>query len=324
MTSTLSATELWVLSRWGIQSVVAASIPSMGVVNRTVLIQTEHNGYALRVYAPQKSREAIELEHRVMSHAWFRGVPAILPLPLPVGGYYLEHEGFFYALFPQAMGNQVAREDLQPTHLITMGRSLALLNTALADFPPEGLPQRNFAKTVPETIATIDRLLAVIALWPTPSAQEDNAIMCLEQQREYLRRRSPQFSPGGIAFQPTHGDFHEGNIFFQEDRIVGIIDWDQVRMGAKAWEAIRYANFLYLHHPPSLIRLFLESFFQHSDLSLDEFERTVQLYSAHHAHDIWAMQAYYLESNEKAAVFISPLFVPFEERWRKIGFKPQQ
>ncbi|MDX2003802.1 MAG: phosphotransferase [Meiothermus sp.] len=321
MPSDLTAAEFEVISRWEVGEVLSARVSGQGAVNHTVLLEAEHGAYALRAYRPDKRREEVELEHRMIFHAWMKGICAVPPLALPEGGTYLEHQGRFYALFAKAPGFQVARDALTAEHMTLMGQFLARLNLALADFPTEGLYRRSFDTTVSDTLTRIARLEAKIGKWPKPGFLEDSAMMCLDQQRDYLRRNSRAFDLGGITFQATHGDFHEGNLFFEGEQIVALIDWDQVRAGARAWDAIRYASFLTIDRPPGLIRVFLRAFVEDAGLAPGEFERTVRLFAAYHAHDLWALEAYYLEGNPQAKFFISPIFVPFEERWAGIGFR---
>lgn len=310
--------ELKAISMWPLGSVLGGRYAETGVVNRTLLFKTTTGDYVLRTYRPDKPLNEIALEHRMTLFARDNGVPSITPIPLPNGHTVVEIQGRYYSLFTRAQGEQIARDALSGAHLISMGRFLARLNTALQDFPPDGLFRRNFDKTPEQTLQKIAQLEQTIKAWPNPGQDEESALQYLFQQRDYLRYRPQRMQTAGIAMQATHGDFHEGNLFFHNYQVSAIIDWDQVRMGPRSWDAIRYANFLLLMQNPQLVRMFIEAYVQNAALQPGEFERTVQLFGAYHAHDTWALEAVYLENNPKARVFISPIFMPFEEHWAQI------
>ncbi len=320
MSQAPSEHEIKALSFWDVGALVASRYAETGVVNRTLLVKTERGDFALRTYRVDKPVPEIGLEHRMTLFAAQKGIPSIAPVALPDGRTFLEYGGRYYALFPRASGEQIARESLSGAHLIAMGRFLARLNKALEDFPPEGLFRRNFERTAEQSLQKISQLEQAIQAWPNPGIDEESALQYLAQQREYLRYRSPRFQLSSIHSQPTHGDFHEGNLFFQNYQVSAIIDWDQIRVGPRVWDAIRYANFLLLLQDAQHVRMFLEAYVQNSELLPAEFERTVHLFGAYHAHDTSALEAVYLENNPKARVFISPIFMPFDEHWSQLRF----
>src|SRR5919199_6401733 len=97
-----------VLDAWPFGSILSATTPPTGTINRTLLLTTTAGDYVLRAYR-HAVRWRVESEHALITYAAARGVPAPKPVPLPCSDTILDHEGHFYALFPRAPGHQVSR-----------------------------------------------------------------------------------------------------------------------------------------------------------------------------------------------------------------------
>jgi Ser/Thr protein kinase RdoA (MazF antagonist) len=133
--------EAAIAAAWGVGAIRAAALPDAGTVNRTVLLTTARGRFALRGYR-HRDRGPVDREHALIAYAAARGVPAVAPLPLPGGGTVLERGGRCFALFPWAVGRQVARADVGAAEAAAMGAALGRLHLALRGFPPAGLPRR--------------------------------------------------------------------------------------------------------------------------------------------------------------------------------------
>jgi aminoglycoside/choline kinase family phosphotransferase len=44
---------------------------------------------------------------------------------------------------------------------------------------------------------------------------------------------------GHLGAQAIHGDYQSTNLFFAEDQLCAIIDWDQAYVASPAWEVMR-------------------------------------------------------------------------------------
>ncbi len=304
------------LPSWGLGPILSSTTPSTGFINRTLLLRTPGGRYALRAYR-HRDRLPIEREHALIAYAHARGVPAVPPLPLPSGETILEHEERYYALFPHAPGQQVARDALGPSEVAAMGQALATIHRALHDYSPERVASRDFAFDRATTLARIDGLVAVAEAQPRPTPVDGHALVRLKGRRDWLLS-APDVDLSGwetLERQVIHGDYQEANVFFAAGRVSAVIDWDQSYTAPPAWEIAR-AFHLALDFSPALCRAFLDAYRARLPLQSDDLDAAATYYAVFRAHDLWVYDAVYLERDDRVRTFIYPGgFVPLIDRW---------
>jgi homoserine kinase type II len=318
----LTTDELGALSYWPLGSLGRATLPRDGTVNRTVLLKTPKGSYALRVCRKDKQLEQVQHECAVTQHVLQKGLPVLPPVPLPNGLPYLNFKQRFYLLFPAATGQQISRALLSQHHLCAMGKCLARLTLALADYPTTGIYRRTFQFDLNKTLEKLEHLEERIKAWPNSGGDERAALERVQKQRTFLQTQQPLVNFEQLHFQVSHGDFHDGNLFFKNNDISAIIDWDQLRVVPRYFELLRTTSFLLQELEPEQVRFFVQAFLEHYPANKNELEETVKLYTAEHAHNLWVLEAIYLEGNDRARAFLRGKFAEtfrgFEEEWRRL------
>jgi homoserine kinase type II len=310
------------LSHWSIGSLERAALPKDGSVNRTVLLETSKGSYALRVCRETKTTREIEQECEVIGFVTTFGLPALAPIHLPNGLPFLTVNHQHYLLFSKARGLQTPRNSLEPWQLQAMGTCLARLTLALTNYPTEGIYRRRFEFGVNKTQARLDELEQCVSHFPNPGLDEEAALTQIKQRRRFLETQEPTASLENLHFQVTHGDFHDANLFFDEGKVSGIIDWDQIRVAPRYFELLRCSHFLLSELEPAKVRIFVKAFMENYPVDGKELRATVKLYSTERAHNLWVLETIYLEGNDKARVFLrgkfADSFTPFEELWKRL------
>ena len=232
--------DLEILSAWHIGPVLATATPTHGTINRTLLVNSGSGEYVLRAYR-HAERAPVGREHALIAHAIAHGVPAVAPLPLPGGATILEREGRFYALFPRAPGTQIEHCAITAEHHMAMGAFLAHVHIALRGFPIEYAARRDFTTDRAATLAEITQLEAAVRARPILTELDQQVLAQLAGRRAWIAQmpadRLPDVST--LEQQVIHGDYQETNLFFQDSRVVAIIDWDQSYLASRAWEIAR-------------------------------------------------------------------------------------
>lgn len=304
------------LDAWGVGKLLASQEPESGAVHRTLLVQTESGRYALRLYRYAEPAP-IECEHRLIGLARARAVPAVAPLPLPDGRTALRHAGGFAALFPHAPGRQISANELRPADIAAMGRALARLHLALHGLAHGLVPARSFEVRREPALERIGQIIERLRTQPVLSADDQHVLTRLLGQRTYIERATPA-RPGPLLELPQqviHGDFQLSNLFFSADEVVGIIDWDQPYVAARAWEVIRTLDLVF-GFGGARSRMFLDAYRSVQPLSTEELDTAAIWYSHLRAHDLWLYEALYLQGDERVRRFVPPgPFVPLIERW---------
>jgi Ser/Thr protein kinase RdoA (MazF antagonist) len=306
---------------WNIAPLIAARAPETGTIHQTLLLETSGGNYALRTYRyPPEKRWHVEAEHALIAYACSQSIPAMAPLPLPDGDTILEHDGCLHALFPFARGYQTRRSKITPAESAAMGAFLAQLHRALHDYPSDRVANRIFNVDHAATLAAIDEIAAIIKARPQPDDYDTQALIRLQQRRMWLETTQP---PDETAFarleqQVIHGDYQETNLFFANNTVSAIIDWDQSYAAPRTWEVIRAMHYLFQFNPAPC-HLFLEAYRRELPLSSEELDITANVYSWIRTHDMWLYEEYYLQGNQRVRQFYSPhAFTPLIERWHAL------
>jgi Ser/Thr protein kinase RdoA (MazF antagonist) len=318
----LPTSDLELLGAWNIGPVLATAAPTYGTINRTLLVDAAGGSYVLRAYR-HADRTPVEREHAVIAHVCARGLPAVAPIALPSGATILERCGRFYALFPRAPGEQIARSQLAKADFEAVGAFLARVHAALRSFPIAEANQRNFTIDRGAALAEIEQIEAAVRALPRPSETDRWVLRQLAGRRAWLAR-SPFDALPDISMleqQVIHGDYQETNLFFQDGRVAAIIDWDQTYVAAREWEIARTLD-LVCAFELEASRALLGGYRAAAPLDPAALDPAATAYGLMRAHDLWLYQAIYLTKNQPVRKFIAPgEFVPLVERWAALREK---
>lgn len=306
---------------WNLPPVLSTWTPETGIIHHTFLLKTATGNYALRAYRYALSeRKRIENEHTLIAYAQAHSLPALAPLPLPGGATILEQDGHFYALFPFAPGHQTLRGHLTLDEIRAMGSFLGQLHQVLRDYPRERVSQRQFTLDLATTLATMESLVQTIRSLPARNAEDEEALASLVERQEWLTTASPVNFEELLALeqQVIHGDYQETNLFFEDNRVSTVIDWDQAYAAPRAWEVVRTLHYV-CQLEKTACRAFLAAYRRVFPLSASDLEIAAAAYGWMRAHDTWQYKALYLDGNQRIRAFLEPgPFIPFAQKWAKL------
>lgn len=302
---------------WQIGQIKALTPIAHGTVNRTLAVETKSGQFVLRAYR-HTSRLPIKREHEVIKFVGQRGIPVLNPIPLPDGSTIHELNGCFYALFPFAPGTQIDRDALGRDEAVAIGHCLAELHRALEYFPHEQAARRMFKARNETTLEQVAQIEQAIAALPERGDDERHTLATLDGMRQYILRTAPPDVPIDVLpLQLIHGDFQERNLFFENNTISAIIDWDQTYLAPRGWEVLRAMHFVW-NFDPTPCRAFLEAYQATWPLARAELEHAARWYAFSRGHNLWVYQATYLEGNSRTRQFISRGFEPIEPLWERV------
>ena len=309
-----------VVSKWDVGTLRSFRTPDTGgTINQTLVVETGAGRFVLRQYA-YGSVERLRIEHNLLRWVAERDVPAPCPIASREGGTWVEVDEEFYALFPLASGIQTSRETLSDAQIGGMGHFLADLHQVLAAYPADRVRQRVFRTDAERSLQEIARLSEKIRQLRSTDPLDGWALDRLEGRRAYI-----QSAPHGeldafhdLAFQATHGDYQETNLFFQDGQVSGIIDWEQAYAAPPGYEVMRVLH-LALRFDPSRCRRFLSAYRERRALSLTELDVCAAAYAAIRGHSLWLFEELYDKGNERMRRFMNPgPFTPVEEQWAPV------
>jgi Ser/Thr protein kinase RdoA (MazF antagonist) len=180
--------------------------------------------------------EQLLWQHRLTNHLADRGVPAARGLDV------IERDGLWYELLEPAAGEDVyaGADTWDPfrseAHVEAAGSMLARLHTAGADFSPlTPQPQAGFVVQLDavgeDPVSAVRRLAAARPAVADYLRDEPYEADISGAYGRLFDRLRPAL--GGLPVRPLHGDWQTNNLFFDGDRVSGIIDFHQADCGPR-------------------------------------------------------------------------------------------
>jgi Ser/Thr protein kinase RdoA (MazF antagonist) len=192
--------------------------------------------YLKRQPPMERSIEQVRWQHRLTNHLADRGVPAARGLGL------VEHAGCWYELFEPAAGSDIyaGADSWDPfardTHVAAAGAMLARLHRAGADFRPlVPQPQAGFVVQLGlagrGAVAAVEELCRLRPAVADYLAGADWRVAAAAAYDPLLERVGDRLERFGL--RPLHGDWQTNNLFFDGDRLTGVIDFHQADCGPR-------------------------------------------------------------------------------------------
>ena len=245
---------------------VAARRVEQGFVNDNWIADTTTGRYFVKRRHPDLRQPAvIRAQHRLMARLRAEGFPAPVVFPTTAGQTFLVVGGEFYEVHGYIDGGPYDRD--RPAHLAEAATTLARYHTHV-----QGLRLRPLCRSghlySPQTLQA--NLAALTRAWGADrDAGLTAAVRRLEAHRTDLAARFARH--GSLPWLTIHGDYYAGNLLFDGDRIVGVVDYDKARWQPRVVElaeaAIYFASpqpgdFRHLVYPGVLNLAAFARFFQ--------------------------------------------------------------
>jgi Ser/Thr protein kinase RdoA (MazF antagonist) len=177
-----------------------------------------------------RSIEQLEWQHALANHLADRGVPAARPVGIA------ERGELWYELIEPAAGEDAytGADSWDPfgsrAHVEAAGAMLARLHAAGADFqPPRPQPQAGFVVRIgavrDDPVSAVRELAAARPAVADYLRGQLYEAAVEDTYGELFDRLRP--AVGVLPSRPLHGDWQTNNLFFEGDRVSGIIDFHQ-------------------------------------------------------------------------------------------------
>lgn len=180
-----------------------------GVENTNYIIQTTQGPFILTLYEKRVNEDDLPYFLDLMGHLAHKGVTCPEPVPLRTGGVLGRLAGRPAAIFTFLQGMWPRK--IQPAHCAQLGRGLAELHVAGADFPhqrPNDLSVQGWRTLFEKCRKDANNVQAGLE-------------ELLDQELTALEQHWPQGLPQGVI----HADAFPDNVFFRGTDYAGMIDF---------------------------------------------------------------------------------------------------
>ncbi|MFW9914858.1 MAG: phosphotransferase [Candidatus Thorarchaeota archaeon] len=216
-----------ILSRWPLGTVFSCSLVPLGDVNRNWLVRTSQGAYILREISQHRTIQDLLFEIKYLEHLKSQKFPYATPQPVSIdqSQKFVEHEGFYYCIYRYIEGK--VKKQLDLSDLREIARMVALYHEIL-----ENADLENSASKTPQIAHTFvaEELAQFKTQIGTKNFKHAHDLKCLEYLDQLSRIHESLHDPSYSKCRtyPIHRDINPENLIWQEEALVGLIDFENV------------------------------------------------------------------------------------------------
>jgi len=228
-----------ILDHWGVGKIVRIDTDIPGWVNLNSLVETANGKFFLRLtYPERRESQDIEAEIRALTHLKDQGIPVITPLPTldhkNIVEGLIEDNLYFSLLFPLAPGKNVNLPNA--SQIFSIGEMLGRLHHSFEGFPIN-IFRRKF--DFMDELTSLDQRIRdkFQYQWPYPEIIQEEHFKQLWDTA--FNNFSGLYHQNEDYFQKqmlSHGDFHHENLRFDGNKIVAVLDFDNLMLAPRAFD----------------------------------------------------------------------------------------
>lgn len=280
-----------------------------GVLSQNYILQSGKDKYFLKKYRDFGIERLKEI-HAVKQFFGARGIPVIMPLHNRDGVTFCEHSGSYYAFFPYVEGIQYEQTTLSDIGLKSCAELLARVHLLSKEGHPHLVRPRMFGWDREEFLSRAQSVEESISKQGNRNNLDKRAGEFLAQKIALVEQNTATYESFGLKSDHLiHGDFHELNIFFDEqDQVEYLFDWEKVNTSPRVIEVVRAMEFLcfygkYEEENYRKAEIFLRTYNALYPLGAEELTKGFALWYIHQLHNLWLLEEYYLEKNTRVEDF---------------------
>jgi len=215
-----------ILNHWSFLAEMTLDPTIQGASNTTYFVYTQTRQFVLKIYSATTEASQIYYEHSLLAFLQQTDLPFSIPVPIPASSgetiikIETDQRSLRVALLPRLVGQAANRRNLQ--QIESIGFALAELHKVLAEFDPEG----QFAK-----LPYWGDLARIHPLVSNPFNIAQVLDVSLEEQTFVSRMLTDVMEAvprlyAKLPIQTIHADYITPNILINNDRVIGILDFE--------------------------------------------------------------------------------------------------
>ena len=240
-----------------------------GFVNENWVMETTRGRSFLKRRHPHlRNPDVIRAQHALIAHLRRAGFPAPAILPTASGASFLVLDGEFYEV--QAYIEGTPYDHANPAHFREAALTLGRYHTRVQSFAPEAMRALGELYS-PEVLSTT--LTHLTEAWEIE--QDHDLAQTARQLDAHAVDLAKRFADHrALLHLVIHGDYYAGNLLFEDDRIVGVVDYDKARWQPRAVELAEALIYFASPRPGHLKQLVYPGF-----LNWESFTRFLRHYA---------------------------------------------
>ncbi len=278
-----------------------------GYLSQNYILQNSEQKFFLKQYSAKYSLEMLKDIHKVKFFFGKSGIPVILPYEDLNGGTIFEDNGRYYALFPFVVGKILVREELFKKEITCLGKLLAKVHGLSKNGVPLKIKSGGKTWDSKKFFLESNLLLEKIENISEKKEFDKLALKVLKKKIEIVKSNKLLLKELGLENNHLlHGDFHEQNVFFNNDNsIKNLFDWEKTCIGARVFELVRAIDYVCLNGNYGNKNIedavfFLKAYYEEYPIEKDEFYKGVTFFYLKKAHSLWIETNHYINNTERS------------------------
>jgi homoserine kinase type II len=258
-----------VLGYYDLGDLRSARRARQGFVNENWVLETTRGRYFLKRRHPHLCNpDVIRAQHALIAHLRGAGFPAPAVLPTASGASFLVLHGDCYEIQEYIEG--APYDHASPAHFREAALMLGRYHRHVQSFAPQVLCNQGELYS-PEVLST--NLAHLTRAW---ELEQDRDLASIARQlAAHAADLATRFARhGALARLVIHGDYYAGNLLFEDDRIVGVVDYDKARWQPRVVELAEALIYFASPRPGRLRHLVYPG-----TLNLESFARFLRHYA---------------------------------------------
>jgi homoserine kinase type II len=191
-----------------------------GFVNENWIVKTDRGQYFLKRRHPHlRNPDVIRAQHALVEHLRRASFPAPTVIPTASGETLLMLDDEFYEIHEYVRGTPY--DHASSAHFQEAVQTLSLYHTHVQGFAPQALCDLGELYSPAILRANLTNLTKAWAFG------QDVELVQLEVHATDLETHFTEH--GALPHLVIHGDYYAGNLLFEGDHIVGVVDYDKAR-----------------------------------------------------------------------------------------------
>lgn len=214
-----------VLSHYDLGSIEGIAATGHGFVNETAVVVTRCGRFVVRRNHYRFSLASVCYRHRLIDHLCQRSFPTARLIPNKTGSTVTIIDGRIYEIQEYVHGTDF--DPGRPGQITEVGATLACYHQAVVDLPPPD--DATLPRYAPARITSLTE-----GLYERDVMGELHADLAWYDGRaSALRATLSDHVYNALPRVLIHGDMHPDNVRFAGDRVVALLDFDQVERDAR-------------------------------------------------------------------------------------------
>lgn len=275
-----------------------------GFLSDNYILTNGNKRYFLKQYRYEHDYKIKEI-HRVKFFLSSAGVPIILPIKNKFGESFFNYEDKLYALFPFVNGSVIANSVRSEKANISAGKMLAKIHlVGRKGFPDVGEQAKGWdrAKFTTE-VGLIEKELNKIK---NKNEFDELVTKSVGVKKRLVGRNKIEYADLSLESpQLIHGDYHERNIFFDEnDQVKYVFDLEKTAISPRVLELVRSVMLMFFadgfeKDKFNDAHVYIEAYRDIFPVTKRELIKGFRAHFINSAHSLWVEKEHYLVGNTR-------------------------